>query len=89
MNTQTEISTLLVRAPQGGLRVLVAYTEPRALNAPHEAELLRWARDVEGHWYSFSRYADAVIESSSGIWYEIVSGASNEILPDASCDVAA
>lgn len=81
MKTATEISTLLVRASKGQLRLLVAYAKPRAVYASRDAERLRWARDVEGGWYSFSRYEDAVIESSSGKWYEIVGDASNDVLP--------
>ncbi|HVJ63178.1 MAG TPA: hypothetical protein VM555_10760, partial [Tahibacter sp.] len=55
--------TLWVRSPRGDLRQLFVYQQPRATLPVREEARIRWARDDEGHWYSFSRFDDALIES--------------------------
>jgi hypothetical protein len=64
--------TLRVQA-HGETRELVVFSEPRLCNAGHAAELLRWARDAQGRWYSFSSVdANTLVESSSGEWFCIL-----------------
>ncbi|HSX60221.1 MAG TPA: hypothetical protein VLF18_08490 [Tahibacter sp.] len=72
MNHKT--TKLLVRASRGEMRELDVYCEPRLCDAgPAPAEPLRWARDAEGRWYSFSTMdARSLVESSSGDWFSIL-----------------
>ena len=73
--------TLWVRAAHGDLRQLFVYEEPLNGDAAHAGgECRRWARDDAGRWYSFSGFGDALIESSSGDWFDIV-GAPAPALP--------
>lgn len=64
--------TLWVRTPGGDLRRLFFYQQPRATQVVRSEARIRWARDDEGHWYSFSHFDDAVIDSVTGDWFAIV-----------------
>lgn len=73
MKTRYADEMLWVRAGRGHPRQLFAYAEPLKHDAPaaHE-EPIRWARDEQGRWYSFSRFGDAVVESLTGTWFRIL-----------------
>lgn len=68
------ITRLTVQAARGGTRELEVFCEPRLCDAPAgDAEFLRWARDAQGRWYSFSTMdARSLVESSSGDWFSIL-----------------
>lgn len=73
MKTRYADEMLWVRAGKGHPRQLFAYQERRNHAAPAEREeRIRWARDDQGRWYSFSRFGDAVVESLTGTWFRIV-----------------
>jgi hypothetical protein len=73
MDTQTRTSTLLARDARGEERQLVVFEEPRSDDRGNgKREWLRWARDEDGRWYSFNASENAVLESLSGIWFDIV-----------------
>lgn len=63
-----------VQAGGGEMRELEVFSEPRLCgDTRSDAEPLRWARDAQGRWYSFSTLdATALIESSSGDWFSIL-----------------
>jgi hypothetical protein len=65
---------LQVRAERGETRELEVFREARLCDAaPGHAEELRWARDAQGRWYSFSTFdARSLVESSSGDWFYIL-----------------
>ncbi|MDC8012243.1 hypothetical protein [Tahibacter soli] len=63
---------LWVRSPAGDLRQLFVYQQPRPSLPARDEARIRWARDDEGHWYSFSRFDEALIESVSGDWFAVV-----------------
>ncbi|WP_313917747.1 hypothetical protein [Tahibacter sp.] len=68
------ITRLTVQATRGETRELDVFCEARLSDAPTgDAEPLRWARDAQGRWYSFSTMdARALVESSSGDWFSIL-----------------
>lgn len=65
---------LWVRAARGETRELEVFCEPRCCYAGMApVEPLRWARDAQGRWYSFSTTdARALVESSTGDWFSIL-----------------
>jgi hypothetical protein len=65
---------LWVRTRRGETRELEVFCEPRLGDAGAVcAEPLRWARDAQGRWYSFSTMdARALVESSTGDWFSIL-----------------
>lgn len=65
---------LRVRARRGETRELEVFCEPRPGDAGAvRVEPLRWARDAQGRWYSFSTMdARALVESSTGDWFSIL-----------------
>lgn len=65
---------LLVQARRGETRELTVFSEPRLADVSSASqELLRWARDAQGRWYSFSSVdPQALVESSSGDWFSIL-----------------
>ena len=73
MKTRYADDMLWVRAAKGHPRQLFTYQERRTNEAQAEcAERIRWARDDQGRWYSFSRFGDAVVESLTGTWFRIL-----------------
>lgn len=68
------ITRLTVQATRGETRELDVFCEVRRCDAPAgHAEPLRWARDAQGGWYSFSTMdARLLVESSSGDWFSIL-----------------
>jgi len=73
MSKQT-ITRLTVQAARGETRELEVFCESRLCDAPAgHAESLRWARDAQGRWYSFSTMDPrSLVESSSGDWFSIL-----------------
>jgi hypothetical protein len=65
---------LWVRARRGETRELYVFCEARIIEAGRaQAETLRWARDAQGRWYSFSTMDErSLVESSSGDWFSIL-----------------
>lgn len=64
---------LTVRAARGETREVEVFSEARLSDPGAAAEVLRWARDAQGRWYSFSTMdQDALVESSSGDWFSIL-----------------
>ncbi len=66
-------SKLRVRAARGETRELEVFSEARLNDDGVAAEMLRWARDAQGRWYSFSTTGQrALVESSSGDWFAVL-----------------
>lgn len=65
---------LRVQATHGETRELEVFCEVRLRDAEAgPAESVRWARDAQGRWYSFSTMdAGVLVESSSGDWFSIL-----------------
>ncbi len=65
---------LRVQAAGGEMRELDVFCEARLCDTPAaQVEALRWARDAEGRWYSFSTMDPrSLVESSSGDWFSIL-----------------
>lgn len=73
MKTRYADEMLWVRAGKGNPRQLFAYEETLMHDAKAgREERIRWARDEQGRWYSFSRFGDAVVESLTGTWFRIL-----------------
>lgn len=67
MQAMQQVWTLLAEDDLGYRHLLIGYSEP-AWNG----ESRRWARDQEGHWYSFNGTNSELVESSSGKWFKVV-----------------
>ena len=72
MDLSTQQGKLTVRSSAGDTRELQQFAEPRLAEVRTDGEWLVWARDQDGRWYSWTKWHDALVESSSGQLFEPV-----------------